>query len=316
MTGRYASAIAKCESSGNYRLPDRTLKGLRHNIGIEAFFKSLKHFDISLQQQMMLKNSDRIISLMNKEKQPTVHAYFAYMLKGIGITGTNGGGYGTLMLRFLDDRSVFARENALKCIYSFGDAVLVESAVTHLSERGIVHNEKLLVDGLLSFPGDRDRLSTLLMKHYDSMLECYRNSLINFLSFASINKYDDILIRRAIKPETSLDTICCITRKMNKTKSDRSLRYLLDTANRFSEGGDWEPAAIAVTGLAKYPEVAIVKETLKKEVVSRNWYIRKNSAESLALIGITDKDLADIEARNDRYANEAVRYALMRLDHV
>lgn len=315
MVRKHAAVIAGCISSGDYRLPGKVLRSLRHEIGMEAFFKALKHIDIEDQKKIMLVNSGKITGIMAKENNLTFRAYFAYMLKDIKMAAPNGGGYGDLMLRFLDDRSVFVRENALRSIYSFGDAELTERAISHLSGRGITHNEKLLTDGLMAFAGDRELLAGLLMKHYDSLLECYRNSLISFLGFAGICKFDDTLIRRAVKEETSLDTICCITRKLNRVRSDRNLRYLLDMANRYSEGSEWEPAAIAVTGLGGYPGNKTAKETLKKKLLSRNWYVRKNSAASLASMGLSESDLEDIRLTNDRYAMDAINYAMVRAAH-
>lgn len=316
ITARYSAALKKCKQTGDFRLPDRNIRGLKRYIGIEAFFEALKELDLEDKQRILLDNSNNIIRILNKEKQPTVHAYFSYMLKDMKIRGVNGGGYGTLMIKFLSDGSVFSRENALKSIYSFGDPEIVELAFTLLSARGIIHNEKLITDGLMTYPGDKEKLAARLMKHFDTLLECYRNSLINYMGLAGIEKYDDILIKRAIKPETSINTICCITRKMNRVKSSKSFRYLVDIERRFREGGDWEPVAIAVTGLAHFPEEKVAKDILKRELISRNWYIRKNSAESLAAIGVTEKDLEDIRASNDKYANEAIHYALTRLENV
>ena len=66
-------------------------------------------------------------------------------------------------------------------------------------------------------------------------------------------------------------------------------------------------------GLGYYDDNDEVKDLLKKAVVSRNWYIRKNAAESLAQIGITDDDLNDIYSQNDKYANDAIKYAVGRM---
>lgn len=87
----------------------------------------------------------------------------------------------------------------------------------------------------------------------------------------------------------------CITRNINKTKSEKNLEFLIDLIKRFSEKDIWEPVAIAVTGLARYGEYPEVKELLKKKVISRNWYIRKNAATSLAK-----------EERNERIYSEVI----------
>ena len=87
----------------------------------------------------------------------------------------------------------------------------------------------------------------------------------------------------------------CITRNINKTKSEKNLEFLIDLIKRFSEKDIWEPVAIAVTGLAGYGEYPEVKELLKKKAISRNWYIRKNAATSLAK-----------EERNERIYSEVI----------
>ncbi len=51
-------------------------------------------------------------------------------------------------------------------------------------------------------------------------------------------------------------------------------------------------------------------EILKKEISSKNWYVRHNAAKSLAVLN-TDRDaLADILQGNDRYAKEMLEYQL------
>ena len=162
------------------------------------------------------------------------------------------------------------------------------------------------------FKGDVESLVRLLMVQYDNLLECYQNSVINYLNFKSIDEYDERFIERVSNDDISVDTVCCIIRKLNKHKSERNLSILLELIRRFKEGGNWEPVAIAVTGLGQYEDNAEVKELLKKAVVSRNWYIRKNAAASLAKIGVSEDDLNDIYSQNDRFANDAINYAVGR----
>ena len=312
ITKKYNILFDDCSEENDYKLPSRKIKSLKRTTNLESFFAALYRMDKAKQTQIILNNNESIIRLIQSENNKTIHAYFAYMLKNIDLFEQRGGGYGSLMLQFLLENSIYARENALKAIYSFGDEKLVADAFRRLSSQNIPHNEKLLVDGLLMFKGDVESLVRLLMVQYDNLLECYQNSVINYLNFKSIDEYDERFIEHVSNDDISVDTVCCIIRKLNKHKSERNLSILLELIRRFKEGGHWEPVAIAVTGLGQYEDNAEVKELLKKAVVSRNWYIRKNAAASLAKIGVSEDDLNDIYSQNDRFANDAINYAVGR----
>ena len=73
--------------------------------------------------------------------------------------------------------------------------------------------------------------------------------------------------------------------------------------------GVWELQNACISALAMYPGPQTL-EILKKEISSKNWYVRHNAAKSLAILN-TDRDtLADILQGNDRYAKEMLEYQL------
>ncbi len=314
-TRRFDALLQERVASGDYHLPGRVVRCLRRTINLEAFSQSCKKLGPNERRRVLLENQQAIVSLQLCERSTTVHAYFAYLLRDLAPFNGDEGAYGDLMLRFLDDDSVYARENALRAIYSFGDARLVESALTSLSSRGVSHNQKLVSDGLLTFGGDEAELAELLMSHYDELLECYRNSLVDYLNHKGIDAYDERLIKDAKSGEASLDTECAIIRKINKVPSERNLAFVEDVVKRYQDGDDWEPVAVAVAGLRHYEGNTKVKELLKDKVTSRNWYIRKNAAAALASIGLTKKDIDEIDAKNDRFAMDAIRYERRRVSY-
>ena len=312
ITKKFKVLFDKCEEIDDYHLSDKFIKSLKKTIRLEAFFDAINELENEQRTRVMLDNNEAILRLISREKNKIIHAYFAYMLQNVDLSEEKGDGYGPLMLELLNDNSIYTRENALKAIYSFKNAKLVADSLIKLTNLDIPHNDKLLADGMLTFDGDVKQLADLLMLKYEDLLECYRNALINFLNYKSINDYDDLLIEDAQRENVSVDTICCIIRKINKSKSEKNLEFLMNLIKRFKEGNIWEPVAIAVAGLANYGEYPEVKELLKKEVISRNWYIRKNAANSLATIGLSDDDLEEIYSQNDRFANDAIKYAMGR----
>ncbi|MBR4760908.1 MAG: hypothetical protein IK078_12285 [Lachnospiraceae bacterium] len=241
-------------------------------------------------------------------KIPMLRAYSSYIIKEMQLQKICDD-YDELIMELLQTPSVYARENALKAIYSFGDPKLVRDAFVQLSARKIVHNEKLLLDGLLSFTGDVRQLAAQLMDSYDALLECYRNSLINFLGQKRIDTYDERLMCMTNLP---VDTLCSIVRKLERNPSNRNLMFLEKTIDEYRNTDNWEPVAIAVKGLGVYPGIEKVRGILLEMLVSRNWYIRKNAACALVAGGLTKEELEQVHAKHDRFAEDALQYEMAR----
>ncbi|MDO4797415.1 MAG: hypothetical protein Q4A01_05255 [Coriobacteriales bacterium] len=304
--------VANRVASGDFCLSRREVRLLAHTINLEAFHHACLGLSQPDRRRLLLDNQEQITGLLRREKNATVHAYFAYVLCDLAPFAGDEGAYGELMMRFLDDDSVYARENALKAIYSFGDAPLVANALAHLSARGIAHNQKLVADGLLTFHGDEALLAELLMERYDELAECYQNALIDYLNHKEMNTYDARLMQEARKTGVSTNTLCSIVRKIGKSPSDKNLEFLEEVVERHQDGDDWEPVAVSATGLGRYGANARAKDLLLGMVTSPNWYVRRNASAALVRAGLTKEDAEQIYAKNDRFATDAIEYELGR----
>lgn len=101
--------------------------------------------------------------------------------------------------------------------------------------------------------------------------------------------------------------IACV-RYFGRYQDERSVPFLLHHVEEEKEGF-WELQNACISALAVYPGPQTL-EILKKETSSKNWYVRRNAAKSLAVLN-TDRDaLADILQGNDRYAKEMLEYQL------
>lgn len=102
-------------------------------------------------------------------------------------------------------------------------------------------------------------------------------------------------------PEQFQQGIASVSRLMEEL-------ILLHHAEEEKEGF-WELQNACISALAVYPGPQTL-EILRKEISSKNWYVRRNAAKSLAVLN-TDRDaLADILQGNDRYAKEMLEYQL------
>ena len=69
-----------------------------------------------------------------------------------------------------------------------------------------------------------------------------------------------------------------------------------------------ELAIAAASALAAYPAPA-TKTALLDALRSRSWHVRRNAADALRLLGVTD-DVRSVQKTGDRYAIEMLSYAL------
>lgn len=131
-------------------------------------------------------------------------------------------------------------------------------------------------------------------------------NLLDYIRYASSNWKDEMLSMLETSQDREIQIAC--VRYFGRYQDERSVSFLLHHAKEEKEGV-WELQNACISALAMYPGPQTL-EILKKEISSKNWYVRHNAAKSLAVLN-TDRDaLADILQGNDRYAKEMLEYQL------
>jgi len=300
-----------CKTKNNYGLKARELKKLKRPQMLNAFYAFYEERPREEFVKILSANKWQVIKLGRHYRSTTVRAYFAHILCSFKLEESAlNSGLAELMLEYAMDNSVYARENALKALYSFGNARKVCEAFCRLSEKETYHSEKLLVDGLLTFSGDFENLSYLLMKNFKEFMECYQVATINFLSYKGEYEYNDILIEHMEQEECSVDIKCCILRILGKEKGERNKKVLMNAVEQYLNATEWEIASVAAGALGGYDKDKKVEELLCHALTSRNWYVRINSAKSLVKISASDNSIQRILSGEDRYAKDALIYAM------
>lgn len=301
----------KCSEKNDYNLKTHELKKLRKPQMLNAFYDFYFERPGEEFTKILSANREQMVKLGRSYKSPTVRAYYAYVLESFKIEDSAlNAGFTELMLEYILDNSVYARENALKALYSFGNAKKVSEAFLKLSENEIYHSEKLLVDGLLSFSGDFENLSYMLMEHFTELMECYQISVINYLSYKREYEYNAILIEYMERVECSVDIKCCILRILGKEKGEQNKKILMKSVEQYMDAAEWEIASVAAGELKWYDKDKQVEELLCQALASRNWYVRINSAKSLIKINASGDGIQKILSGEDKYAKDALMYAM------
>ena len=233
-------------------------------------------------------------------------AYFPYIIKKYQLLGgQENEALKTMLLKLLNEPSIYCRENAMQALYTSGDAQIIVRALRIIDASSLYYNTKLLADGLLNFNGDKTQLAEALWAAFEDFKVWMQVTILNYFRFSSGAHCERVL---ALLNDGARDDelrFSCL-RYLGRYPYPPAYADLLRYATP-SENARWEYAAIASSVLASYPgaETAAV---LKRNLYHPNWYIRFNASKSLEQLGFGYRDLIDVIEGNDRYASEILRY--------
>lgn len=248
------------------------------------------------------------LAMENKYRSPIKLTYFAYIVRKYRIV--EGAAIHVLldvMMKLLQEPSLYCRENALQAIYSSGDCGCVRRALHTVDESGRFHHAKLLTDGLLAFRGDQQQLTQALWSDFDHFSVSMQVVILDYIRFSGGDLRVELLQLLADTHRDDEIRFSCI-RYFGKYPYEPAFPLLIAFAER-SQEQRWEYAAIAATALAAYPGERTV-EVLKKALDSSNWYVRFNAAKSLEGFHLTYLELSDVMESSDRYAREILQYRM------
>lgn len=233
-------------------------------------------------------------------------AYFPYIIKKYQLLGgADDAPLKEVLLKLLNEPSIYCRENAMQALYTSGDAQIIVRALRIIDASSLYYNTKLLADGLLNFNGDKTQLAEALWAAFEDFKVWMQVTILNYFRFSSGAHCERVL---ALLNDGARDDelrFSCL-RYLGRYPYPPAYADLLRYATP-SENARWEYAAIASSVLASYPgaETAAV---LKRNLYHPNWYIRFNASKSLEQLGFGYRDLIDVIEGNDRYASEILRY--------
>lgn len=289
----------KLRKVGNMTAFDKMLEAeyMNHPREIQNYLRGLDAVFVSL--MAYYTNRDRIEA-----------AYFPYIIKKYRVIAYRS--FPSLegaLLELLHEPSIYCRENAMQALYTTGNVDCILNAVKIIDRSNLFFHSKLLSDGLLNFAGSSNALGAKIVGSFFGFSEEMQVTLLDYLRFSG-GEYREFAFS-LLKNEGLNDEIrYAAIRYLGKYRLDDAYSLLCRLAAENSEY-KWQYAAIASSALSLYPDENTIR-ILSRNLYSRNWYVRLNSALSLKNLGITYSDLTDVIDGNDRYASEIIRYCLQR----
>ncbi len=237
-------------------------------------------------------------------------AFFAYILRELFLT--EPGGWNTFaspLLSFLEHSTVYCRENVLRALYTLGSPEPIAKAFDTLSSHGWYHDPRLLSDGLMDYPGDKEALIRYLWNRQSHWLDAYGVAVVRFATQTS-SAFQEYFLKSLRDAHTPLEIRFALIRYFRRYPDPEAGAYLRSLFAKDDRDASGLTIA-AASSLAAYPDDK-TREVLKHALSSRNWYVRRNAALSLKEIGITPEEVDAIRHGEDRYASEMIDYVTRR----
>lgn len=248
------------------------------------------------------------LALAYEKKPPMDRAFFAYVIASFHPPiGTGHDMLVEILLGYMENSTVYCRENVLNALYALGSERGIEHAFELLNLRGWYHHPKLLSDGLAKYTGDKARLVQRLWQRRKQWPEFLVVATVQFASGLGEDTFSQPFLEALVQEALPMEARFALVRYFQRHVCDAAKPVLLDLMDMHT-GTEQQLAIAAASALSAYPGED-TRRSLKAALSSRNWYIRRNAALSINKLGITQDDVAEIRSGGDRYALEMLEYA-------
>lgn len=275
-----------------FHLSFTTLKESRNDTSILYFQASRTYFEVLAQYYAKRPDEEK--------------AYFSYLMSIYACSSIKDDDkIAESMIMYMNNKSAYVRENALKSLYKMGNVNCVLRAFRVLNLNDAYQNVKLLSDGLLSFRGDHEELMSCLWNNFEMFSPSIQVSLINYIRMKSANyseKFSHLLDRDDLDKEVKFAVVRYYRKHYYAPILGRLIHMMLD-----SDENRWEYAAISASTLENFPS-QVTYQSLRRALKSTNWYVRFNAADSLIHHGLTPKYCLSDKLNKDKYAKEMLTY--------
>lgn len=244
-------------------------------------------------------------------KDSMARAFFADIIRRFPPCDNNGAYHPMMdiLISYLNNSSVYCRENVLNALYTLGNIQAVENALEIFDNQKWFHHQKLISDGLTAFAGDKEELAARLWSKYKKWDDYLMQAVVQFITNCSPN-YCQVFLPVLLDNSTDIEMRLAIMRYYRRYAYEPALPILL----RFLNSGEYENdsmAIVAASALDRYKCEDTV-QALKRALSHPNWHVRHNAAAALVSFQLPEARLQDILYGDDRYASEILEYMIER----
>ena len=289
------------------RRMSRILARVGNLLAFDRILAQLPMDEISQQYLRQMQPVILYLATVYRRRENTQAAYFCYFLirnrlqRHMQMDEVQ-----RVIAGYMDKDSMYCRVNALKALCAFGSAQTVVDVLLDQNRKGTFFHSKVLVETLMTFTGDYQKLIGLLWERLEQFSISFRRAVLDYIRFRS-GDYCPQMLKILLDHGQDKELRFSAIRYFGRYPYPPARKTLLEFVSDL-DPQRWEYAAISATSLARYPGQD-AEEALLRAMHSGNWYVRYNAAASLEALGVTYEQMI-AAAGEDRYAREMLLYRL------
>ena len=278
-------------------------------ISIEAFHHAvIDYYNESTNKNEITQLLEEIVDIKKIQKSGIVRkeykeSYTLYLISEFNLGNQKAGDFA---LSSLNKKSLHVRNNALNVINKNKDLKIFMKAIEIINKRDHYFNDKMIIDFLDNYKGDRvelDRTLYLEMANFNTNL---RKNIIGHFTNMN-NGSPDIRDRMLdlIKHSNEKEIIISSIRYFYKIIDQRAKSLIIEKM----DSNNWEVRATSARTISKYSGKDSV-DKLKQTLTDENYYVRSNSAESFLRLVDVERAIEEAVTNEDRFARDILVYAM------
>lgn len=278
-------------------------------ISIEAFHHATTdYYNESTNKNEITQLLEEIVDIKKIQKSGIVRkeykeSYTLYLISEFNMGNQKAGEFA---LSSLSRKSLHVRNNALNVINKNKDLKIFMKAIEIVNKRDHYFNDKMIIDFLDNYKGDRvelDRTLYLEMANFNTNL---RKNIIGHFTNMN-NGSPDIRDRMLdlIKHSNEKEIIISSIRYFYKIIDQRAKSLIIEKM----DSNNWEVRATSARTISKYSGKDSV-DKLKQTLTDENYYVRSNSAESFLRLVDVERAIEEAVTNEDRFARDILVYAM------
>lgn len=278
---------------------------MAYNEAIKAVFKEKDNLE---KYFWSFRHEFRYLAILYKKRESMDRAFISFLLSDYYASANYAKDeLGEILLTYLDDSTVYCRENVLHGLYSIGNIGAVENAFSMFNEMEWYHYPRLISDGLISFSGDKVELVWRLWKHLEDWEDGLIVAVIQFASIISDVFSQEFLL--ALEDDnTPLEIRYELLRYFQRWYYEPAGEFLIKCI--LSDEIDKVGLAIVASNVIGFYPGNETIEALKKAVLSQDWYVMRNAASSLVTLGITLTEVDEVKESGNLDAVDMLEYMI------
>lgn len=242
----------------------------------------------------------------NKKKDETIKVYCAVILGEFKLSNYE---INSFLMESLNTNSLYLRVASLEAISKIGNLNKFIEAIKYISDNNYYINNKVFIDILKEFGGDKYLLNKELIDNFNifnndlkkSIVDHFKNNKVEFVK----EKLLEILKDENSEKEIRISAI--------KYFSIINSKYAQEIIIDILKSGEWEYRAVSAATLSSYKNEESINSLLES-ITDKNWYVRYNSA--ISLLHINEDIINLVFLKGDKYSRDIIFYAMFMEDRI